>query len=177
MLAKREILILSVLFIPVTFISYYIHEIGHWTVGELLGNDMGYSMNGVWPKAGYYMDNLHGLYVGIGGPAFSILQAFIFMIIIEKYRYIYAYPFVFVPLFVRFFSIAFGGFSKQDEAGISAALHLGTYTIAIIVLLILLLIVWRASYKLKFGFNHIGLFFLISMASNLIVIGTYELLK
>lgn len=177
MITNRRIVILSILFIPITFVSYYFHELGHWIIGELLGNDMGYSLDGVWPKAVYYIDNLHGLYVGIGGPAFSILQAFIFMIIIEKYRYIYAYPFIFIPLLMRFFSITFGGFNKQDEAGISATLSLGTYTIAIIVLLILFLIVWRASYKLKIGFKHIGLFTLISMVSILIVIGTSELIK
>lgn len=173
----KQIIVLSLLFIPVAFAHNYFHEFGHWIVGELLGNDMGISFNGVWPKEGHYISDKHGLYVGIGGPAFSILLALIFMIIIEKYKYIYVYPFVFFPFFSRFFCFSFGDFSAQDEAGISAALELGTYTVAIIVLSILLLIVLRASYKLKFGFKQNVLFFTACFVSKLIEIRVIELLK
>jgi hypothetical protein len=159
---------LIVLFIPVAFISYLFHEFGHWSIGELLGNDMAYSLNWVWPE--------HGLYVSIGGPAFSILQAFIALIIIEKFRTLYAYPFLFFPFFSRFFSLAFGGFSKQDEAHISASLGIATYTVAILVLLILILMVWRGSHKFKFRFKEISFFFLISTICQLLVIGTYTIM-
>ena len=36
---------LILLFIPVAYASYLFHEFGHWIVGELLGNDMTYSLN------------------------------------------------------------------------------------------------------------------------------------
>jgi hypothetical protein len=52
-------------------------------------------------------------------------------------------------LWVRFFALVFGGFGQQDEARLSAILGLGIYTVAIIVLLILFLIVLRASYLLR----------------------------
>lgn len=84
----------------------------------------------------------------IGGPAFTILLSLIFLLVIEKYNSIYAYPIVFFQLFFRFFSLFFGGFGKQDEALISGMFNLGTYTAAVIVLLLLFLIAWRASRKL-----------------------------
>jgi hypothetical protein len=119
---------LILLFIPVAYISYLFHEFGHWSMGEILGNDM-------------------------------------------------AYPFLFFPFFSRFFSLAFGGFIKQDEAGISASLGIGTYTVAILVLGILLFLVWRGSKKFKFGFRENSFFFLISTLCILLVIGTYTIIK
>ncbi|MEK6780954.1 MAG: hypothetical protein AABY93_04580 [Bacteroidota bacterium] len=165
---------LILLFIPIAYGSYLFHEFGHWIVGEILGNDMSYSLNYVWPKSGQYIDSSHDLYVSTGGPAFTILLSLIFLLIIEKYRTIYAYPVVFFQFFCRFFSIVFGGFSKQDEARISVTVGLGTYTVAIVGLLILFLIVWRASHILKVNLKNNGYFFTISTVCQLVAIGTYE---
>jgi hypothetical protein len=166
---------LMLLFIPAAYASYLFHEFGHWTIGEILGNDMAYSLNYAWPKNGHYIDASHELYVSIGGPAFTILQAILFLLIIKKYSAMYAYPFVFFPMFMRFFSLVFGGFNKQDEARISAILELGTYTVAIIVLLILFLIVLKAGYKLRISFKNNCYLFTISTLCDLLVIGTNKM--
>jgi hypothetical protein len=167
---------LILLFIPVAFMSYLFHEFGHWIIGEILGNDMAYTLNWVWPKSGHYVFAEHGLYVSIGGPAFSILQAMIALIVIEKFKTVYAYPFLFFPFFSRFFSLVFGGFSKQDEAHISASLGIWPGTVAILVIAILFFLAWRGSSKFKFGFEENSFFFLISTISGLIVIGTYNII-
>jgi len=172
---KKVIFKLFLLFIPVAYISYLFHEFGHWIIGEILGNDMAYSLNYVWPKDGYYINESHNLYVSIGGPAFTILLSIFFLIIIEKYITIYAYPFVIFQMVLRFFSLVFGGFNKQDEARISLILGLGTYTVGIIVLLILFLIALRASFKLKIDLKHNGYFFTTSILCQLLVIATYEI--
>jgi len=168
---------LILLFVPVAYLSYLFHEFGHWIVGEILGNDMAYSLNYTWPKSGRYIDASHGLYVSIGGPAFTILQSIVFLLIIEKFKTIYAYPFVFFPMFTRFFSLVFGGFGKQDEARISATLELGTYTVALIVLLTLFLIVLRGSHKIGISFKNNSYFFTMSTLCQLLVIGTYKMMS
>ena len=165
------------LFIPVAYGSYLFHEFGHWIVGEILGNDMVYSLNYVWPKVGTYVHPSHDLFVSMGGPAFSIVQSLIALLIIEKYHTMYAYPFAFFPMFNRFFSVLLGGFSKQDDARISALMGTGTYLVAIIVLAILLLIVIRCSYKLKIEAQMNAYIFTVSTVCQLLVIGTYELIK
>jgi hypothetical protein len=137
------------LFIPVAYASYLFHEFGHWIIGEIFGNKMIFSLNLVWPQNGHYIDASNDLYVTSGGPAFTILLSLIFLLIIEKYKTMYAYPFVFFQMFFRFFALVFGGFEQQDEARISAILQLGTYSVAIIVLLLLFLILLRASYLLR----------------------------
>lgn len=162
-------------FIPIAFFSYLFHEFGHWIVGEVLGNEMTYSLNYVWPKSGHYLNESHNLYVSIGGPAFTILLAVTFLLILEKYSTIYVYPVLFFQFVLRFFSLVFGGFNQQDEARISAIMDLGTYTVGIIVLLILLLIVLRASYKLKIDLKQNGYFFTVSILCQLLVIATYRI--
>lgn len=165
------------LFIPVAYGSYLFHELGHWTVGEILGNQMLYSLNYVWPRDGQYVHASHDLYVSIGGPAFSILQSAVALLIIEKHSALYAYAFAFFPMFNRFFSILLGGFSKQDEARISVLMGTGPYLVAFIVLAILLLMVIRCSYKLGIGSKTNAYILTVSVACQLLVIGTYEFIK
>ena len=172
---KKFLVRLYLLFIPIAYISYLFHEFGHWIVGEILGNDMIYSLNYVWPRDGHYLNESHNLYVSIGGPAFTILLAVVSLFILEKYSTIYAYPVLFFQFVARFFSLVFGGFSQQDEARVSSIMGLGTYTVGIIVLIILLLIVIRASYKLKIDLKHNGYFFTVSILSELLVIATYKI--
>ena len=176
MVVENKILVrLYLLLIPIAFFSYLFHEFGHWSVGEILGNDMFYSLNYVWPKSGHYINESHDLYVSIGGPAFTILLALFSLFFLEKYSSVYAYPVLFFQFVIRFFSLVFGGFSQQDEAGISRLMGIGTYTAAIIVLLILVLIVIRASYRLKIDLKHVGYFYTVSIICQLMVIATYKL--
>jgi hypothetical protein len=165
------------LFIVAAYSSYLFHEFGHWIVGEILGNKMAYSLNYVWPRNGYYIHSSHDVYVSIGGPAFSILQSIFGLLIIEKYKEFSAYPFVFFPMFSRFFSLVFGGFTKQDEARISALLDAGTYTIAVFVVLILVLIVIKSSGTLKIDLKKNSYILTLCTLCQLLVIGTYELMS
>lgn len=165
------------LFIPVAYFSYLFHEFGHWSVGEILGNRMVYSLNYVWPKDGHYLQQSHDLYVSFGGPGFSVLQAALALLIIEKFGTLYAYPFAFFAMFNRFFSNLLGGFSRQDEARIAVLMGTGTYLVAIIVLAILLLIVVRCSYKLRMEAKTNGYMVTASTLCQLLVIGTYEFIK
>ncbi|NJD21381.1 MAG: hypothetical protein FIA82_01750 [Melioribacter sp.] len=172
---KKFLVRLYLLFIPIAFISYLFHEFGHWSVGEILGNDMIYSLNYVWPRNGHYLNESHNLYVSIGGPAFTILLAVVSLLILEKYSTIFAYLVLFFQFVLRFFSLVFGGFSQQDEARVSSIMGLGTYTVGIIVLILLFLIVIRASNKLKIDLKHNGYFFTVSILCQLLVIATYKI--
>ena len=165
------------LFIPVAYFSYLFHEFGHWTVGEILGNPMLYSLNIVAPEAGYYLHASDDLWVSLAGPGFSLLQAIVGFLVIEKSQALYAYPFAFFPMFNRFFSDLLGGFSKQDEARIALLLGTGIYLVAIVVLSLLLLIVIRCSYRLNINAKTNGYIVTTCTVCQLLVIGTYEVFK
>ncbi len=81
----QSIIRLMLMLLLAAYASYLFHEFGHWLVGTLLGNEMSMSLNGAWPTSGVYLKESHSLPVGIGGPAFTILQACVALAIIEKY--------------------------------------------------------------------------------------------
>lgn len=161
------------LFVPVAYFSYLFHEFGHWSVGEILGNHMLYGLNVVSPKEGFYLHASDDLFVSLGGPGFSLLQAVLALWVIEKSLALYAYPFAFFPMFNRFFSDLLGGFSKQDEARIALLLGTGVYLVAIIVLALLLLIVARCSLRLNIAAKTNGYIVTVCTVCQLLVIGTY----
>ncbi len=164
-------------FMPVAYASYLFHELGHWSVGELLGNQMVYSLNFVWPKDGHYIREGQDLYVLIGGPVFSVVEAMVALLIIERSRVLLAYPFAFFPMFNRIFSLLFGGFSKQDEAKIAVLVNTGPYVVAIIVTAILLFIVIRCSIRLSIKPKSNAYILTAATICQVLVIGTYKLLK
>ena len=164
------------LFIIAAYISYLFHEFGHWTIGEILGNKMMLNLNYTWPKSGYYIKSSDALYTLMGGPGFSILQAIIGLLLIIRYKKFYLYPFVFFPMYNRCFSLLFGGFSKQDEAKISAITGGGDYTFAVLVVLILTLLVIKSSFILRIDLQKNSYIFVLSTLCQVLVIGTYKLM-
>jgi len=171
-LSLRLVLILLL----AAYASYLFHEFGHWLAGTLLGNEMIMTLNGTYPQSGSFLADWHRLCVGIGGPAFTIIQSVIALGIIEKHRTPFAYPFLFFPCFSRIFSLTLGKFSAQDEAGISAMLGLGDYAVAVVVCSVLVALVWRGSRRLKLNGMFISAFFLFSTLFKLMVIATHKLL-
>jgi len=162
--------------IPIAFLTYLFHEFGHWMFGELLGNDMTLSLNNSAPKSGNFIKDSHALWSAIGGPAFTILQALIFLLITKIMKSIYAYTIVFFAVFSRFFSILFGGFSLQDEARISSMLHTNEYLIAMIVLLLLFILLWRGSRIMNLNLKAIGYFTTLGTFAILLVIEINKLI-
>lgn len=163
--------------IPVAFFTYLFHESGHWVFGEVLGNDMTISLNNAAPKSGTFIKDSDALWSAIGGPAFTLLQALLFLLITQKTKSIYAYSIMFMAVFSRFFSIVFGGVSLQDEAKISAMLRVNMYLTALCVLLILLSILWRSSRIMNLNLKAIGYFTTLGTFAILLVIGFNDLIK
>ena len=164
------------IFIPIAFISYLFHELGHWIIGEILGNNMAFSLNNVWPENGNYINPSDELFMLIGGPLFTILLSLVCLFLIEKSKNYYLYPIVFFQFFFRSFSLFFGGFEKQDEAIISSILRLGKYTIAMIVVVLLFLIVLRTNHLLRITLKNNLYFLTMSTIGALLVIKTYQVL-
>lgn len=167
---------IALLFIPIAFFTYLFHEFGHYLFGEFMGTKMYIGLNISAPQSGEFVHPSHALWSSIGGPTFTILQAFTFLIILRFTKSILAYSFVFFAVFSRFYSIVFGGLSLQDESYIGNMLGIDSLIIAGIVLLILFLILWRASKITKMNIKGIGYFCVLSTIAILVVIGTDSLL-
>ena len=163
-------------FIPIAFFTYFFHEFGHWTLGELLGNDMTLNLNNSAPRNGHFINDSHALWSAIGGPFFTIIQGLIFLLIVMITNSIYAYSIAFFAVFSRFYSIVFGGIDLQDEARIASMLNINKYLIAAIVLTIVFLILWRCNRIMNLKLKSVGYFTVIGVFAILIVIGINELI-
>ncbi|MEJ2005046.1 MAG: hypothetical protein P8X57_08815, partial [Cyclobacteriaceae bacterium] len=163
-------------FIPIAFLTYLFHEFGHWTFGELLGNDMTLSLNNSAPKSGRFVDESDALWSAIGGPVFTIFQGLIFLLITWKSKSRIAYSIAFFAVFSRFFSIVFGGLNLQDEARIASMLGINKYIIAATVLTILSLILWKCNQVMKLDLKAIGYYTFIGVLAVLTVIAVNELI-
>ncbi len=157
-------------FVPIAFLTFIFHEFGHWTLGELTGNDMSISLNNSSPVSGSYLNDSGALWSSIGGPLFTILQAFIFTLIVIYSKSIYAFSVVFFAFFARFFPILFAGFKNQDEYRIVQFLDANPYLIAILVLVVLSSLVLISSRKARIKLKYLGFYFLVSTIAMLIVI-------
>lgn len=176
-LKESQITLSVILFmIPIAFFTYLFHEFGHWIFGEIMGNDMTFSLNNSTPKSGFFIHDSDALWSAIGGPAFTIIQALVFLLITWITKSIYAYSIAFFAVFSRFFSIVFGGLNLQDEAGIASMLDVNKYLVAACVLTILFLILWRCNRIMKLNLKSLGYFFVLGIFAILIVIGVNHLI-
>jgi hypothetical protein len=163
-------------FIPIAFSTYIFHEFGHWTFGEVLGNEMTLSLNNSTTRNGYFKHNSDALWSAIGGPVFTILQGLIFLFFTWLTKSIYAYSIAFFAVFSRLFSIVFGGLNLQDEARIASLLDINKYLVAAIVLSILFLILAICIRIMKLNIKAVGYFFVLGVYAIIIVIGANEIL-
>lgn len=163
-------------FIPIAFSTYIFHEFGHWTFGELSGNDMTMSLNNSAPRNGYFTNHSAAVWSAAGGPVFTILQALLFLLFTSLTKSVYTYSIAFFAAFSRFFSIVFGGLNLQDEARIASILNISKYLVAAIVLVLLFLIVWKCTAIMKLNIKAVGYFFILAVYAILIVIATDKML-
>ncbi len=134
------------------------------------------SLNNSAPQSGQFISESGALWSAIGGPVFTIFQGLIFLLITWKTKSSIAFSFVFFAAFSRFFSIVFGGINLQDEARIASMLGVNKYLIAVTVLTILFLILWKCTQIMKFKLKAIGYYVVLGVFTVLIVIGVNELM-
>lgn len=60
------------LFAGVMFLTYVLHEAGHWAMGRLLGYDMWVTLNGAGLNTGTYREPWHRQAVTAAGPLVTL---------------------------------------------------------------------------------------------------------
>jgi hypothetical protein len=165
------------LFIPAAFATYAWHDAGHRIIGECLGNAMTHGLNNVSPQAGHYLHASHALWVSIGGPAFSLLQAVVALLSIAWLGWRSAYPWAYFAAFNPAVALLPGGFGAQDEARIAALIGGWPYAVPLVVLGALMAITMWCSRRLSIGLRTNLNVAVASTACRLLVIGTCTLLS
>lgn len=142
------------------FASTILHEIAHWSMGEVLGNKMIATLNGTYASSGNYLQDWHRNYVTMAGPVFTVLQAVLFYFLILKYRRIELYPFLFFPFVFRVAAGLANFAGPNDEGRFGMSLGIGLFTVSIVVCSFLYHLVFNMSKRLniRLKFNIISFF-------------------
>lgn len=167
--ASRISLMVVLAFVPLAFLTFLFHEAGHWTFGELTGNEMLLGLNNSAPQSSRFIRESDALWSAIGGPLFTILQALGGMIVAWETGSIYAYSATFFAVFSRFFSIILGGIDLQDEARIAGMTGISKYIVAAFVLLLLGFILAKIHRKMRLDLKALGYFTVLGVMAILLV--------
>lgn len=138
-----------VLLLVAVFMSTVLHELAHWIVGEMLGNKMTATLNGTNPVSNHLQNEWNRNYITTAGPLFTVLQAVLFYFLVIKYTKIEFYPFLFFPFFMRFAAGLANFLSPNDEGRLGLSWGVGLLTVSAIVCCFLLILIFKASKKLK----------------------------
>ncbi len=149
----------TVISLIAVFLTFFFHELFHWIAGELLGYKMTMTLNSVSLAEGQYLKSWHDLLVSAAGPVFTLLQATTFYIIMKRNKNPLFYPFLFAPLYMRVLAGAMNFINLNDEGRISNALGIGTFTLSILVCILLLFFVFKISkqnnYTVRFQITNL----------------------
>ena len=148
------------------FLSWVLHEFAHWAAGRYLGFDMGMSLNKTFPVKGQFDSDWQYQAVSAAGPVFTILEAFVFFLLLKQKKRKYFYPFLFTCFYMRFFAAAISVLNPNDEARISKSIGLGTFMLPVLVTVFLFFLIYKISeqyrFNLKFNIKTLGLTILFS---------------
>jgi hypothetical protein len=153
------------------FVTFLLHEAIHWVAGELLGNDMRMTLNSAYPVSGSYLEIWHTGIVSAAGPLFTLIQAVVVYLLMQRNRSALLYPFLLSPFLMRVLALFMNFINPQDEGRISQMLGLGLLTLPILVCTPLFFLTLRASQRRKYGWklNAISVFLIILFSSILIL--------
>lgn len=173
--ARISIKYVSVTFIAVVF-TWILHEMAHWLTGTLMGYNMLMSLNKVFPASGYNAKIDYHL-VSAAGPLITLLEAIIVFILIRRRKRIVLYPFLFACFYTRLLATFMSFHRLNDEARISSALGVGSFTLPLIVtgILFIMLYITNRRYQFPGAFNAIN-FGLTVLFSSMIIL-TDQFLK
>ena len=144
-------------------------------MGEALGYKMGMTLNAAYPLSGIMNSEQDKYLVSAAGPAFTILQALVFYILLLRGRSLFLYPLLFTPLYMRLLAGVMNVFVLNDEGHISQSVGIGTYTLSIMICLLIGLMVYHVSKRrqLTKKFQLINFFFTMVFTSALILLNQY----
>jgi hypothetical protein len=154
------------------FLTFFFHELAHWTAGELSGFDMGLQLNLATPLREYNNIGFRDIAWTIAaGPLFTLLQASAFYLVMKRSNNVLLFPFLLTPAYMRLLAAFISFIKLNDEATISHELGIGAATIPAIMSAIMLLFTYDTIRRNKYTvrFVVISLVFIIIFSSILIL--------
>ncbi len=151
------------------FITFVLHEGGHWLAANLLGYETFFSLNSAGTRS--VVPWAHHALISAAGPAVTIVQALIALWLVQARSSAAAWVFLFWAAFMRFMATVISLFNANDEARISEWLGWGMWTLPVIVTGALFVLLAIGSRRLQVSWKTLGLTWVVASVAVSAVVG------
>lgn len=139
------------LLLIVGFVTFALHEGGHWLAATLLGHDAFYGLNGAGTRADISRTDL--LIVTAAGPAVTVLQGLVAFALTRARHGLTAFAFLYFAAFMRLMALGISFLHLNDEARISQMLGWGAFTLPAVVAGVLVVLTVMAGRALRLSWR------------------------
>jgi hypothetical protein len=130
------------------------------------------SMNKAGLVEGEYESVEHSMLVAIGGPLVTLAQALLAFALVRWRRANFAYPYLFLALFMRVVAFGVSAFNPNDEARTSLDLGWPLWLLPSVVVAFLFTLTVAGSKTLRVGWRtNVLLYLIVSAVAAAIVLG------
>lgn len=151
------------------FITFALHEGGHWLAANLLGYEPFFSLNSAGTRS--VVPPAHHAIISAAGPAVTMVQALIALALVQMRASPAAWVFLFWAAFMRFMATVISLFHPNDEARISEWLGWGLWTLPVIVTGALFVLLVLGSRRLSVSWKTLALTWVVASVAVSAVVG------
>jgi len=151
------------------FISFALHEGGHWLAAMLLGHDAFYGLNSAGARGA--VSAVDHAIISAAGPAVTVIQALIALALVQARGSAAAWIFLFWAAFMRFMATVISLFNPNDEARISDWLGWGPWTLPVLVTAGLFLLLAAGVRRLNVSWKTLALTWVVASVAVSAVVG------
>jgi hypothetical protein len=157
------------------FITFVLHEGGHWLTTILLGHEAFFGPNSSGPRAAVSAAD-HAV-ISAAGPLVTVVQAAIALWLVQTRSSQTAWIFLFWPAFMRLMATGISLFNPNDEARISEWLGWGLWTLPALVSAGLVALLVIGSRRLRVSWKTLALTWVAASVAVSAIVGLDMLLK
>jgi FtsH-binding integral membrane protein len=157
------------------FITFALHEGGHWLAAVLLGHEAYFGLNSAGARGA--VSTVDHMIISAAGPAVTVVQALIALWLVQARASAAAWVFLFWAAFMRFMATVISLFNPNDEARISEWLGWGMWTLPVLVTVGLFALLVVGSVRLKVSWKTLVLTWVVASVAVSAVVGLDMLTK
>lgn len=151
------------------FVTFAVHEGGHWLAATLLGHEAYFGLNSAGARGAVGVTDQ--MIVSAAGPAVTVAQGLIALWLVQTRASAAAWVFLFWAAFMRFMATAVSLFHANDEARISDWLGWGMWTLPVLVTVALVALLAIGTVRLRAGWKTLVLTWVVASVAVSAVVG------
>ena len=151
------------------FITFALHEGGHWLAAALLGHEAYFGLNSAGARGAVSAAD-HAL-ISAAGPVITLIQALVALWLVQARASAAAWVFLFWAAFMRLMPTAVCLFNPNDLAGFSEWLGWGLWTLPVVVTGGLFVLLAIGSRRLGLSWKTLALSWVVASVAVSAVVG------